>query len=71
MAAVALMLSSHYMTLPLPSEPGFFTGGGTSLWGYSSRTSRARSVTDGGSFPSAEALPLLSNDVPTSDLYPR
>ncbi|CAI0468114.1 unnamed protein product [Linum tenue] len=67
-AAVALMLTSHYMTLPLPSEPGFFTGGGSSSWGYSSRTSRARSVTDGGSFPSAEALPLLSNDVPISDL---
>ncbi|CAI0407068.1 unnamed protein product, partial [Linum tenue] len=53
MAAVALMLSSHSVTLPLPSKPAFFihnsttTGGGSSSRGHSSSDNSRERTTDG------------------------
>ncbi|CAL1397721.1 unnamed protein product [Linum trigynum] len=70
MATVALMLTSHSMTLPLPSKPAFFmntgTGGDSSSWGYSSTSREAM-----GSSPSVEALPLSRNDASITEPYPR
>ncbi|CAI0407077.1 unnamed protein product [Linum tenue] len=73
MAAVALMLSSHSVTLPLPSKPAFFIHNSTTTGGGSSSSTSRGGITDhnGGSSPPAEALPLSRNEVSVSELYPR
>ncbi|CAI0407078.1 unnamed protein product [Linum tenue] len=76
MAAVALMLSSHSVTLPLPSKPAFFihnsttTGGGSSSRGHSSSDNSRERTTDDHS-GSGEALPFSRNEVSLSEFYPR
>ncbi|CAI0468111.1 unnamed protein product [Linum tenue] len=73
MASVALMLSSHAVTLPLPSKPAFFiptAGAGSSSWSYSNSTSRD-GITNSGSSLSVEALPFSRSDASMTELYPR
>ncbi|CAI0407082.1 unnamed protein product [Linum tenue] len=59
MAAVALMLCSHSVTLPLPSKPAFFLHTGNS------------NSTGGGSSSSGEAHSFSRNEVSLSEFYPR
>ncbi|XP_022723493.1 putative receptor-like protein kinase At4g00960 isoform X1 [Durio zibethinus] len=69
MATVVLMLNSFSISLPLPSQPAFFMHSNiesdmSSSLGYNSQ------MTESNEFKSA-ALPLSTNEVTITDLYPR
>ncbi|KAJ7003767.1 cysteine-rich receptor-like protein kinase 29 [Populus alba] len=70
MASIVLMLSSHSLTLPVPSQPAFFMNSSTyqsdisSSMDYNSRVAHSSEA-------KTEALPLSANEASITELYPR
>lgn len=69
MTNIALMLSTHSLTLPVPSQPPFFMSSYTqsdmsSSLGYDSRVTESSKA-------ESEALPLSKNEVTITELFPR
>ncbi|XP_034892316.2 cysteine-rich receptor-like protein kinase 29 [Populus alba] len=71
MASVVLMLSSSSLTLQIPSQPAFFMNSSTYQSDLSSSMGHNSRVTESSLSESEAMIPLSTNEVSITELYPR